>query len=259
MSTTAHGEASPPPAAAPSAPAPTLPPTFAEQPPRRINICGPAGSGKSTLAARLATILSLPHLELDGLFHGPGWVPRPEFVPDVEAFLRASTQGWVIDGNYRKARPLIWAPPAPSSSSPSPPPGAAVDGQADNDALPGADTAIILDLPKYTVLSSLFQRTMRRVIGGEVLWNGNTETWSNVFSTDPAQNVMAYCYTTFEEHRQRLVDAEAEGREGVRFVRLTSRAAVEEFVRELEGVATAAKAKAEAEGAPHTEDSEGSS
>ncbi|WOO81313.1 uncharacterized protein LOC62_03G004841 [Vanrija pseudolonga] len=205
------------------APAPAPTPTFAEYPPRRINLTGPAGSGKSTLAQRLAALLSLPHLELDSLFHGPGWVPRPGFAGDVEAWLRGHGEGWVVDGNYRKVRGLVWAPPAPDA----------------DDALPGADTVVILDLPKYTVLTSLFGRTMRRVLYGETLWNGNTETWANVLSTDPAQSVLAYCYTQFEEHRQRLVDAEREGRArgGVRFVRLRSREEVEGFVAELEAAA----------------------
>ncbi|KAL1411284.1 hypothetical protein Q8F55_002235 [Vanrija albida] len=214
--------------AAPATPPPPPPPTFAQAPPRRINITGPAGSGKSTLAARLAAALSLPHLELDSVFHGPGWTPRAEFVADVEAFLRASPGGWVVDGNYRKCRGLVWARPYTSPAVADP----------DPDALPGADTIVVLDLPKRTVLASLFLRTMSRVVYRTPLWHGNTETWANVLSTDPKVSVMAYCYSEFEAHRRRLVEAEAAGQgAGVRWVRLRSRAEVEAFARAVEGAA----------------------
>src|SRR3954449_806769 len=53
----------------------------------RIVVIGCSGSGKTTLAMRIAAQLDLPHVELDGLFHGPNWVPvAPEvFVSRVAA------------------------------------------------------------------------------------------------------------------------------------------------------------------------------
>jgi adenylate kinase family enzyme len=39
----------------------------------RVSILGTSGSGKTTLARRLAAALDLPHLELDAVFHQPGW------------------------------------------------------------------------------------------------------------------------------------------------------------------------------------------
>ena len=54
--------------------------------PRRVLVGGVTGAGKTTLARRIAEILDVPHTELDGLYHGAGWVPRPTFVGDVEAF-----------------------------------------------------------------------------------------------------------------------------------------------------------------------------
>ena len=41
----------------------------------RVSIVGNAGSGKSTLAQALAACLDVPHIELDALFHQPGWQP----------------------------------------------------------------------------------------------------------------------------------------------------------------------------------------
>lgn len=54
---------------------------------RRVLVAGSSGSGKTTMAAALAEKLRLPHTEIDALWHGPGWVPRPEFEADVQAML----------------------------------------------------------------------------------------------------------------------------------------------------------------------------
>ena len=53
--------------------------------PRRVLVAGTSGSGKSTLAARIADVLTVPHVEIDALFHGPDWTPRPSFEQDVHA------------------------------------------------------------------------------------------------------------------------------------------------------------------------------
>ena len=51
----------------------------------------------------------MPFVELDGIFHQPGWAPlaADEFrrrVAEVTA-----GDAWVIDGNYSAVRPLVWA------------------------------------------------------------------------------------------------------------------------------------------------------
>ena len=45
---------------------------------RRVSVVGNSGSGKSTLARELAASLGVPHLELDSVYHQPGWEPLPE-------------------------------------------------------------------------------------------------------------------------------------------------------------------------------------
>ncbi len=38
--------------------------------PRRILVAGTSGAGKTTVARRVAAVLSIPHIEIDALFHG---------------------------------------------------------------------------------------------------------------------------------------------------------------------------------------------
>jgi hypothetical protein len=61
------------------------------------------------VAGELAGRLNVRYLELDSVYHQPGWVPLPkdEFRQAVAA--AAAGNGWVIDGNYSAARDLAWA------------------------------------------------------------------------------------------------------------------------------------------------------
>ena len=115
---------------------------------QRVIVVGTTGSGKTTLARALAARLGVPHGEQDAWNHQPGWqeAPLEVFRAQVAAF--TAQPGWVLDGNYSKARDIGWA---------------------------RADTLIWLDYPAPLVLGRLLRRTWRRVRTGEVLWNGNRE------------------------------------------------------------------------------------
>jgi adenylate kinase family enzyme len=113
---------------------------------------GNSGSGKSTLARELAASLGVPHLELDSVFHQPGWEPLPEDEFRRLVTARANEDGWVIDGNYSAVRSIVWA---------------------------RADTVVWLDLPKWTVMRQVAWRTVRRAVTQQELWNGNREPLSN--------------------------------------------------------------------------------
>jgi adenylate kinase family enzyme len=122
---------------------------------RRVSVAGISGSGKTTLAAALAVRLGVPHVELDALNHGPGWIEATpaELRERVETALAAAPGGWVVDGNYEsKLGDLVVA---------------------------RADTLVWLDLPLPLALARTAARTARRVARRTELWNGNRETIRN--------------------------------------------------------------------------------
>ncbi len=120
----------------------------------RIVVVGVTGAGKTTVSARLARLLGIPHIELDALHWKPNWVmtEREEFRELVVQTL--SGPAWITDGNYRKARDLIWA---------------------------RATTLVWLDYSLPVILWQLARRTLRRIVTREELWNSNRETLRGTF------------------------------------------------------------------------------
>lgn len=74
---------------------------------KRISVVGTSGSGKTTLARQIAQRLTIPHIELDALYHQPNWTETPIdiFRQRVEESLISDS--WVVDGNYSKVRDII--------------------------------------------------------------------------------------------------------------------------------------------------------
>ena len=145
-------------------------------PVRRVSVIGSSSSGKTTTARSLAERLGLPHLELDSVYHQPGWQPLEdgEFRNRVREFI--AQDGWVVDGNYTShgVAQLVW---------------------------PAADTIVWLDPPKRTVMGRVVRRTLRRVITRQELWNGNREPWTNLYSRDPYRNIIVWAWTRFDPTR----------------------------------------------------------
>jgi len=168
-------------------------------------VVGTSGSGKSTVGAALAARLGTDFLELDSVFHQPGWVPLPreEFRRRVAAVVAG--ERWVIDGNYTsQVKDLVWA---------------------------RADTVVWLDLPKRTVMRQVIWRSFWRAAARTELWNGNRERWRNFFSLDKEQSVIAWAWQTHAAKRAKLEAAMADpGNSHLRFVRLTSSGAVRRFL-----------------------------
>ena len=166
---------------------------------------GNSGSGKSTLAVALATRLGVPYVELDSIFHQPGWteLPHDEFRARVGAL--AAGENWVIDGNYTAVRDLVWA---------------------------RADTVVWIDLPRRLVMRRVIGRTFRRAMFRQELWNGNREPASNWLTLDPERSIIMWSWTQHTEYRARYGEAMADPKWArLRFVRLRSSAAVRTFLR----------------------------
>lgn len=134
---------------------------------KRIVVVGTTSSGKSTLAEQLAKKLNLEFIELDALFWEPNWQganvgvfrKRVETATSSQRGKSEDSSGWVVAGNYRIVRDLIW---------------------------PKAQAVIWLDYPLHIVFWRMLTRTIRRAVAQEELWNGNRETfwahlkfWSN--------------------------------------------------------------------------------
>jgi adenylate kinase family enzyme len=113
---------------------------------QRVLVAGSSGAGKTTMARALADRLGLPHTEMDALWHGPGWVPRPEFEADVAAML--ATGRWVTEYQYRTVK---------------------------DDLLAAAHAVVWLDHPFALVAWRLLRRSVARAVTRRPLYNGNTE------------------------------------------------------------------------------------
>ncbi|HEY2125923.1 MAG TPA: hypothetical protein VGH77_01940 [Streptosporangiaceae bacterium] len=171
---------------------------------QRVSVVGNSGSGKTTVAAELARLIGAPHLELDSVFHQPGWVPlpEPEFQARVADFIAAPC--WVVDGNYSAVRDLVWS---------------------------RADTVVWLDLPRWQVMRQVVRRTISRAARRAELWNGNVEPWSNFLHLDPEQSILAWAWTRHRVYRDRFLRAMIDpGHAQLRFIRLTTLDEVQAFL-----------------------------
>ncbi len=166
---------------------------------RRVLVAGSSGAGKTTLAAVIGAQLGLPHVEIDSLFHGPGWTPRPSFVLDVERL--AAADGWVTEWQYDVVRELLGS---------------------------RADLLVWLDLPLTRVMRQLVRRTVVRRLRRQELWNGNREAPLWTFFTD-REHVVRCAWATYGGTGPR-VRALLERRPDLAVVRLGSRREVDRWV-----------------------------
>lgn len=164
---------------------------------RRVVVRGTTGSGKTTLARQIASSYDIPHVELDALFHQPGWTTLPE--AEFVARVAAATEGdrWVVCGNYSAVEGLV---------------------------LERADTAVLYDLPRSLVMWRLVRRSLRRALRREVLWNGNREPWRNFYRLDdPSRSVIAWAWTTHRRRHEALAKLAASPPAHLRVVHVANR------------------------------------
>lgn len=172
--------------------------------PERVLVAGVTGSGKTTLSRRLAALWELRDVEIDGLFHGPDWTPRAEFLDDVRAF--AAEERWVTEWQYTSKG-------------------------TDEVLAPRAQLAVWLDYPYRVVRSRLLRRTLSRSILRTRMWNGNVEKpiW-NLFRSDPEANILAWQTKTLHNWAERFPEVQ-ERFPHLTIVRLTHPRETERWLR----------------------------
>ncbi len=172
----------------------------------RIVVVGVTGCGKTTTARRLADILRIPHVELDALHWLPNWVPM-EREPFRQAVAQAlSGPAWVTDGNYSKARDIIWE---------------------------RATTLVWLDYPLPVILWQLARRTCQRLITRETLWNGNRETLRGAFFSK--DSLFLWALQSYPRHRREYAAYQAlPGGARLQMIHLRSRQEAARWLRALE-------------------------
>jgi len=165
--------------------------------PRRILVAGVSGAGKSTLCRKIAQRTGLPYTELDSLHHGPGWTKRDEFESDVANI--AASDAWVSEWQYSPVRPLL---------------------------LRRAELMVWLDFPTRVTMSRVIQRTIRRSVTREELWNGNREPalWRALTSRD---SIVRWAWATRNKWRPVIRELE------LPVVRLTSQKSVDRWLAQL--------------------------
>lgn len=138
-------------------------------------MAGVSGSGKTTLAGLISDLLDVPHVEIDALFHGPGWLPRQSFLEDVRRLV--ASDAWVTEWQYSEARPLLSE---------------------------RAQLLVWLDLPFWrTTFPRVMRRTLRRRLRRETLWNGNIEPPLHTFFSD-REHIVRWAIATRHKYRSRI-------------------------------------------------------
>ncbi len=167
--------------------------------PNRIMIAGTSGAGKTTLAATVSELVRIPHVEIDALFHGPGWAPRSTFEDDIRRFV--AEPAWVTEWQYSQARDLVAA---------------------------RAQLLVWLDLSRWRVMEQVGRRTLRRRLHRQVLWNGNIEPPLWTIFTD-REHVVRWASSTHHTTREHVVGL-LEQQPDLNIVRLPTRLAVQRWV-----------------------------
>lgn len=155
-------------------------------------VAGTSGSGKTTVARLVSDAFRMPRIEIDGLFHGPGWVKRPSFEADVERFTAGPS--WIVEWQYDSVRDLL----------------------ADR-----ADLLIWLDISRARVMSQVVRRTVVRRVRRRKLWNGNVEPPLHTFFTDP-DHIVRWAWKSHDRTGSRVRELH-ERRPDLPIVRLRNR------------------------------------
>ncbi|MGO4227985.1 adenylate kinase [Arthrobacter sp. YAF34] len=148
--------------------------------PSRVLFYGVTGSGKSSAARAYATATGLPEFSVDDCVGWlPGWEQRDAAEQRALGAAIAARDRWVLDSAYGGWRDLILA---------------------------RAELVVALDYPRWLSLSRLVRRTVRRIVAGQVVCNGNRETVARVLAKD---SVIRWHFQSFARKRRVIRDMQA--------------------------------------------------
>ncbi|MEM7704041.1 MAG: adenylate kinase [Pseudomonadota bacterium] len=179
---------------------------------QRIHVFGNSCSGKSTLAASLATALDYPLVELDAINWQPNWVGLNATDPaEFERRIADATNSdrWVVAGSYsRFSQNVFW---------------------------PRLETLVWLDLPRGQLVARMLRRSWRRWRTKELLWGTNREDfWTQLKFWRGEESLLWWIVTQHERKRRQTLAWQEEKRwRHIRFIRLASARAVDDFAASL--------------------------
>jgi adenylate kinase family enzyme len=171
----------------------------------RVVVVGLTGSGKTTFAVALAAKLRVPHIELDALHWEPNWVMAELDIFRDRVARATAAEHWVADGNYAKARDLVWD---------------------------RAHMVVWLDYAFGLIFMRLLRRTLVRVVSGTELYSGNRERFADQFLS--RESLFLWAIKKYPEYRATFPALFASARyRHLQVVRLRTPRAAELWLRRL--------------------------
>jgi adenylate kinase family enzyme len=140
----------------------------------RILLHGATGSGKSTAAVKIGERLGIPVILADEIGWLPGWVQRDR--EEQHAIVSELTAGgrWVADSAWTGWTDLV---------------------------VPRAELIVGLDYPRMLSLWRLVRRTARRAVSGELVCNGNRETFRQAVGRD---SIIVWHFKSWKKKRRTM-------------------------------------------------------
>lgn len=142
---------------------------------------------------------------MDAINWQPGWLMLP--TDELRARIAQVVAGdaWVIDGNYKEVRDLVWG---------------------------RSQIVVFLDLPLVVTLWRLMQRTIRRAVQREVLWSGNRENLTTAFFS--RDSLFLYALRTRKQRRREFEAGRiTPAYRHLQFHRLSTQAEVDALLKSL--------------------------
>ena len=149
----------------------------------RIIVVGCSCSGKSTYARSLSAVLGFPRVELDALYWGPEWQPKPAELFRALTAQAVAGERWLVEGNYGGVRDLLW---------------------------PRATAVIWLNYSFLTVFRRALYRTLKRILTRETLWQGNRESFRRSFLS--RESILLWVITSFRRRNREFRALQSSGK-----------------------------------------------